>query len=82
MDDGIVEKSPIARIYPNVVPLCNVEADLRNIPETEFQINRLGDVDQEFYTADFAVEFSVDNARVWFTTKLNGKECGSVETRF
>jgi hypothetical protein len=42
----------------------------------------LENADQEFDTADFAIELSVDNARLQFTVKLNGKECWSAEPHF
>ena len=65
-----------------MIPLCNVKADLRDVPDEKFRKDTQGNTGQEFYTADFTIKLLVDNARLKFVLNFDGTEYGSAEPVF
>jgi hypothetical protein len=65
-----------------VILLCNIKADLRDIPEEKFRKCSQESIGQEFYTADFTIELLVDNARLKFVLNFDGVQYGSAEPVF
>jgi hypothetical protein len=66
----------------DVVPLCTVKADLRDVPVSKFMRARARNGGQEFYIADFSIELLVDNSVLKFFLMFDGEEYGSIVPNF
>lgn len=67
---------------PEVVPLCTVKADFRDIPVSKFMRARARNGGQEYYIASFSIEVLVDNSTLKFFLMFEGEEYGSVIPTF
>ena len=91
MDDGSfsVAASPSTKQsanlpgdMPDVLALCTVKADLRDVPESKYTKARSRPGGEFYFVAEFRIEILVDNSKLKFFLIFDGEEYGSVEPIF
>ena len=69
-------------VSTEVIPLCTVKADLRDVPASKFIRAKSRKGGEEFYIASFKIELLVDNSTLKFFLMFDGEEYGSVVPNF